>query len=640
MARFTGLAVVVLSIVSGMLTPGPVWAGGDFGKIPDSVWSLTAPLDCKDANALILFDRCTLTVSLDGIEIIRHRRLKALNKAGVDAIGTASIAYNEEDKLKDFEAFTYSPAGAKTKVDKKSIGKQEVGGSKLQTFSFPAVDSGCVVEYRYRHLNTRFGVLDPWYFSNSKYTLLSHLTLILHPGFTYNTAVTNLSPLESTAKETEIPNPNNFLAPLKAFTWEKKSIRPISDEPYTGAVANYLAAIHCQIVSYKSAYVDLTFVDSWTDLGKALQRQFDAYAKGGKPEEEAARVVGDATTSVEKAYKLYNYVAAGFKAKADQAGERMTNETQEGLLKSRSGTPEEKNFWLCQLCKAAGLQAWPVLIATRDTRRINPQICQLGQFDHLITFVQFDSGYVFMDATSQYCPYGMLPPKSRANLGFLIDGEKSEIIRINLPDIRSYRFDATCITIEENGLTRCSTVCQFTGLYGAQYGRYFDEGEPAKIVKEDFVDKLDEGATIDTFSYESDSTGNFRLMFVYDSPNLARSLDSLLIVKFTAFSFRDNPFTASRRQFPIDFDFPRTIHTLMQIRSAKPLTVVALPPTAKEEIDGAVFTCLGQLKDSVVTVESKIRLTKALYAPTEYQQVKTFFDAVARTQQEEVKLLW
>ncbi|MEP0828868.1 MAG: DUF3857 domain-containing protein, partial [bacterium] len=164
----------------------------NWGKVTPEEWSLTPPPDYPEANAVIVFDKGTMKVTNEVIKLSRHVRMKVFNKAGADEIGSIDIPFSDDDRLSDLDAQTITPDGKKHQVNKKDIHTKTYGTSKARTFSFPVLDSGCVVEYRYTISNQTYYRLDPWYFQSDLFTLRSEFVLILGPGFTYSSATMNM----------------------------------------------------------------------------------------------------------------------------------------------------------------------------------------------------------------------------------------------------------------------------------------------------------------------------------------------------------------------------------------------------------------------------------------------------------------
>jgi transglutaminase-like putative cysteine protease len=638
--KFTRLAV--LSLLTAILisaVPSTTFSGSLWGKVSDAEWQQGPPASYPDANAAVLFDVCTLSVSIDQIEMTHHVRYKLFNSKGAKEVGEISISYDKDDSFKEFRAQTITPNGKTIKVDGKDVHVKTVGDWRTTVFAFPSADSGCIVEYSYRDVNRRYAYIDPWYFQSGTYTFKSSYTLVLGPGFSYVTAFSNMPAADRVGVQGELTNASNFALRLKTFTWSRHDLLPVVDEPFMGATTDFLSSLNSQLVSLVDQYNNIHFIKNWQDLGIEYQKWLDGYNSGGDLDEIIAKATAGATTPEEKAQRLYEYVAANITTRRGSSAGVKDNESLGDICRSGSGDGEDKNLLLCALLNKIGAKAWPVLISTRDHRRFNPEIYQVQQFNYKLVFAQFDSSVVFMDAVSKYCPFGMLPPNKLVDGGFLIDGKNSQLVKVLRNEPKTYRLDLTDVNIDSTGLARCSTSCSFGGYYAPTYGELHEETTPEDFVKKYFISKIDENGELISNQFAVDSLGRCRLDAVYTLKNLVRQLDNNLILKPISYRFRENPFTKEKRYFPIDFEFAQTYHNVMAIHSDRPVLSATLPPDVNVQIDGASFRWAAVFENGVVRVDAKLVLTKPIYPPSQYADIKQLFESMAKAQQSEIVLV-
>ncbi len=625
-------AFLVVSLSSSTLAE----SGPKFGKITDAEWQLSFPADYPEANAVVIFDRCSLMVSPDLIEIERHVRMKILRSAGATEIGDVNVYYQDGDRIKDLKAQTINPNGTVTKVAGKDIFDKVVGDWKAKTFSFPVTDSGCIVEYFYRNLNERFEYLEPWYFQSEIYTCNSRYALTLYPGFTYSSSHSNVPVAERDPIVTEILQAGGYFTKLKTFAWERHNLLPVVDEPFMGVKFDYFSSMQYQLVSFSEPGTSMVhyFIKDWKNMGVEYGKGLDDYALGAKLKPILEQLHLETLTPLEKTKAIYEYVTANYAVKDD--GMYAYAKLSE-VIKEAAGTSTEKNVLLVELLKAAGVKSWPVLISTRDQRRFNPEVCHLQQFNRIICYTQIDdSSGIYMDATTKYCPFGMLPPNCLVEGGFLIDGEQSLLVRILTNEQRTYRLDVTHMFIDSLGAARCSSLCSFTGYAASNYGRWSEQQTLEDFVDDYFLDKVSENTSVVSQSFTVDSTGRFAVSFVYTVPDYARALDNNLVVTPVSYRFRESPFEREKRFYPIDFDFPQTYHNMVVIHSDKPISSATLPQAVTSSAPGLSYKRSAQFADGTVMLDAKLTITKALIEPELYPQVKKLFEDVAHASHDEV----
>lgn len=626
-----------MSIVTIFIAISPLLIqAGDtgWGKVSPAERNMGALADFPEANAIVLHDICTLTVRFSGIEITRWERMKLLSKAGADEIGDVGFLCNDDDKIKDLKAQTITPDGKIIKLTSKDFFTKTVGGKRYRTFAFPGLDSGCIVEFKYRNLNARFWDLDPWYFQSDIYTLKSSFTLVIGPGFTYGSSWSNLPLAKRESRDGQMPNMEDPRFPYKTFTWDMENLEPVTEEPYMSARTDYLKAVYLQLVSYRTT----NFIRNWQDLGKEFQDYIDGYARGGGLDEIAAQVTQEVTDPMGRAKALYDHVAREIQTKSG-TGQWFVNDDLSALRKTGTGTGEEKNVLLTELLKKAGLKAWPVLISTRGYRKFNPEIYQLHQFNYLISFVQFDSSVMYLDASNKYCPFGMLPPNCLVEAGFLIDGKNSQLVKILRTEPRTYRLDLTNMHVDSTGTVTCSTLSSLSGYFAPEYGASAEEKAGNDFVKEYFLDRLGVPFTLDTVEVTLDSAGKCLVMAKYSLPDYTCLLDSVLTIKPVSFRYRTTPFPKERRSIPVDFNYPFTYHNVVTITSDRPISSAVLPPDTTFQIDGATYRRASQFTDGQVMIDSRLVVTTPTFSPLVYPGVRRLFEFIAQAQNEGAALV-
>lgn len=630
--------VVGLALVCGLCLISSNACASKWGKVADDEWQMGKPADLPEAGAAVIFDRCSLFVSLGGVTVERHVRMKVFNKAGAAEIGDIDVSCDEGDKIKDLKAQTILPDGKTVKVDNKDIHTKTLAGDRIQSFAFPALDSGCIAEYRYTRLSDNLWFLRPWYFQWNIYVMESQFTLILAPGFTYTSSLSrsvngSADPVEGVYPWLDDPTLHQMTS-----TWTQRNLRPIKKEPYMGLPEDYSATLRCQLVSYIKGADKFEYIKDWSDVGQELQEMVNRYAHGGDLGGLAARLTAGGTTQNDKLRRIYNYVSDSIKDQHDLVGRWYTNSNLGKLLDAKSGTGFEKNALVFALAREAGIPAQPLFISTRDHLRFDPLICHLLQFNHMIVFAQPDSTTMLMDATSRYCPYSMLPPNSLVDAGLLVDGKDSKVIKVGRTNPGTIRVDSTTMTIDSAGTTNCSTTCIMTGYFAPQYGEWSDEHKPGEFLKEHFLDLVDRQAAVDSQSCRLDSAGYFVVTATYSLPNAVRNLDNNLVVKPPIFLLNANPFESLRRSFPVDFNFPFTYHNIVRVSNARKITSSTLPANVSLAIRGVGYDRQSSIKDGMVVIDSKLTVSEPIFAPGQYKQLRELFEQIGQAQAEELVL--
>lgn len=594
------------------------------------------PIDYPEANAVIIFDNAEMEVNTNFrgyyVETVYHVRMKVLTPAGVDEVGDREFEYRKSDKLKDFKAHTVLPGGKKYKVEKDAIFEKETGSFKVQTFSFPNVVPGCIVEYTYKVKSKSAYFLKPWYFQNEIYTVKSQFSVSLWPGYSYDVSYNSVPRDRQNPAVEEHPDPerNGPIRMIKTFTWTLENLYPIKDEPYMSCENDYRSSIRFQIISYTNPYGGKTYyVKNWRDVAVEDAKFLDEYCnQNNEVRELAERLTTGLTTDEEKSRALFSYVRDSIKT-TDGTGVWFEHDNMKKMFETGFETREGKNQLLCELHRAVGIKSWPVMVSTRSKGKFDPKFVSDQQFNTQVTFVQLGQTWQFLDAASTYIPYGILSPDCLTDGGLLVDFENPDLVRITIQPTGSYRTDMSRVYIDTTGAVTCSTNSEFGGYYAAEYSTRFDEKTPEEFIETYYSDRLDCSHTLGDSRCHLDDSNHFVVNLDFTSDDMVRMLDNNVQISPVKFAFRDNPFESETRVFPVDFIYPFVYHNQNEFFFASEPGEVVFPENIDKYIEGASFHRQSVMTDSSLIVITQLKITTPEFAPFKYSQVRGFFEEYA-----------
>jgi hypothetical protein len=166
--------------------------------------------------------------------------------------------------------------------------------------------------------------------------------------------------------------------------------------------------------------VQVTTFASWEEVGAwyqslqreslvvtpAIQAKATALTKGLTSDEDKVRVIfNDVALHI-------HYVGLSFGIG------RYQPHPADDVLSNEYGDCKDKHTLLASLLKAAGFEAWPVLIPS--SRELDPGIPSPAQFDHVITAVPLAGKLLWMDSTAETASIGLLLSPVRDKLGLAI----------------------------------------------------------------------------------------------------------------------------------------------------------------------------------------------------------------------------
>ena len=617
-----------------------------YGDVKDVDRKLGAPTQYPEANAVIVFDCVEIKITADEIERKYHCRTKVLTQAGVEEAGEASFHFDDDyDKIRDFKAQTITPDGKKHKVEKDAIFDKQSGWRRERTFAFPAVTVGSILEYEYTIGSERFYYLAPWYFQNRFYTMESICSVELPNGFTYDAKCYNVPYRQQKPTVTERLDINRVNvagaeATIKTYTWTVTDIMPAVNEPYMMALDDFRSNLKFKLVSYEHGHYKKSFVETWEELGSEfLDGYKDYFDSNNRIKTLAAKLTANCQNESEKSLALYEHVTNDYHTSFEYNDRYMQNERMSRLLDTRTGTAEEKNVLLVSLHQAAGLEAHAVLLGTRDRRRLDAGAPDFRQFNYLVAYVQFSDHFEFLDASSRYIPYGLIPPDCLAEGGLLLDADTSTLVKIMPRDTKSERHDVTRLAVHSDGSVTAALTCDFAGYNASGAARRFERVDPEEYVKDNYLEPLGVQYNLDSLTTALASDSNFAVNVTFTSDDLAQVLDENVMLKTVSYAYRENPFQRAQRSFPIDFNYPFVYENRIDITSELPVNRYVLPSDTTINLGDAFLKRTSRVSDSLATIEWHLIIRQPEFATSKYDDLRALFAQLALWGNEDMVLV-
>lgn len=112
----------------------------------------------------------------------------------------------------------------------------------------------------------------------------------------------------------------------------------------------------------------------------------------------------------------------------------------------------------------------------------------------------------------------------------------------------------------------------------------------------------------------------------------ADEVGDLIYLNATIIPFlSDNPFKSAVRNYPVEFDLPRTYNILGSIRLPEGYVVEELPRAASFNAFGGDIACFYMIRaaDGVLQFNMRFTQKRIIFLPEEYADLQAMFGAVA-----------
>jgi tetratricopeptide (TPR) repeat protein len=154
--------------------------------------------------------------------------------------------------------------------------------------------------------------------------------------------------------------------------------------------------------------IQLTTFKDWQQVARwYAQLQAERVTVNDEVRKKADELTKGAATPLEKAHRLYDFVAKDIRYVSLSFGVgRYQPHAASEVLQGSYGDCKDKHTLLAALLRAAGIQSYPVLIGSEH--KLDEDVPSPGQFDHVITAALLGKDLVWLDATAEVAPFGLI----------------------------------------------------------------------------------------------------------------------------------------------------------------------------------------------------------------------------------------
>ena len=422
--------LILLAICSFILTANAQQPVSAFGTVSKAELESRKSLLDEKAEAEVVFDVADIELTFyDGLlEVLvkKHERIKIFNDKGLDEanIKLRYLTRNNMELISKLEAQTYNLDNngniVVTKLDKKSVYDKKINNRiSNQLFTMPDVKAGSIIEYKYV-VKRRVPFLSDWYFQKNIPVRYSSLRFNYPEEFMFNPVFHTSLPYSYDTKKIGLRSEQ---------TLTMKDVPAFREEPYVSCEEDYLEKVSFNLNGYYSATVRINLIATWPKMIKALMEDedFGYQLKKNIPRtKELDDQLKLISNPVDKMVAVHRFV------KKNMIWDGYTSIWATDGVKyawdKKKGNSGEINLILVNLLKDAGLQAYPVLLSTRDNGRVNTTNADLDQFNTVMAYVKIDGKEYFLDGTDQQTPSHLIPKQIMYSEGLVIskvDFEKS-----------------------------------------------------------------------------------------------------------------------------------------------------------------------------------------------------------------------
>jgi len=439
-----------------------------------------------------------------------------------------------------------------------------------------------------------------------------------------------------------------FLSPMGRglrHRWTMRNVPALRTEPFMTAPSDFISQISFQIAAvHVPGWGNENLLRSWRNLTTMLVGSDGYYTaalqKDGGVREQAQAVVAAVTTPAERVRALYDFVRRTVVFDGEM-GIDVTRGNAD-VLRDRRGSSAETNLLLVGLLRAAGFDAHPALLSTRDHGRPLPLHPLLDQFNDLVAYVTVDGQGQLLDATDPMRPATLLPSYSLNGQAWVARGVEGTWVPIVARGAARRAINVTA-TLGLDG-TLAGTVTTSDADYAALSLRRAlrDMTDEVTFVRDKVLDGLD-GLTLTSPTIHDRDVAEkpFTVEAAFSMAGYAQQVGDLLYVMPVAFGrIGENPLHRPTRTFPVDLGHGRDRAYVLDLTLPEGYVLAETPPNRTVQLSsgGASYTRAVRAEGNRVQIRMRFNVTKAVFEPQHYVSLRQFWSDVVALETEPLVL--
>lgn len=613
-----------------------------------AAWQQPAPEELKmtsepsapNADAIFLY-REDVTDNKNHMEAI-YVRLKILRDEG-KKYADVEINGSRDLQITDVQGRTIHSDGTiipfTGKPYEKLIVKTKTLQYKAKVFSLPEVETGSILEYRYKLRYEDNRLFSPeWDVQHSLFVRKAHFHYIPTDQLVIS-HVDKGSVTSSIAYSQLLPKGSKVVENRGEFDLAVENVPALPREEYEPPMQAFAYRVRFYYTSKRSAE------EFWNSYGKSWSHDIDKFASPSPAISDAAKeLTSGATTQDEKLTKLYDAVMKLDNTRYSREHSDDENRA-EGVKHIRSaadvlalkrGSPDDLAMLFLALARAAGFHAEAMAVVNRDSDFFEQNYLDGDQFNDLIILVTVDGKERAFDPGERYATYGTLHWKHS-----LAGGIRQQDGHTAIANSPSLGYKDTIVqriaelTLAPDGAITGSATIICTGQRAMRWRQKALEGDEVAL-KKDFDDQLQTelppGLIVQTDHFLGLSDENSNLMArMTVTGSLGTATGKRIFLPLSIFSAGSrDPFTSSHREEPIDLQYPFLEKDQVTLHLPAGFQVESVPSDARVDLpQNAVYLSHAKADGQTVTYTRSYVLANMLYDAKEYDKLKGFFDDVS-----------
>lgn len=542
------------------------------GKVTNYEMTMESYENDKEAEALVIYELGDYRFITDDnrgflLKMTKRTKVKILKQAGIK-YATFEIPYYTGDRdwesIESIKATTYNAEVGKlikANLENKNIFEEKVSDKiRVKKVTLPDVREGSVIEMEYTIVTPYYFNMRPWDFQKKIPVVYSKLQYRAIPYYEYTYIVKGANKFDEV---NSVVNPTKIrFGQLEyqemIYDFGMKNLPAFRDEEFITSDKDYMVSLNFQMSKlHNPRGGSREIITTWPAMCDDFLKD-DSFGKYIKNvEKESKKILPtlniEGKTPVEQIEAITEYVKTNYNWNGFYG--KYANEKLSDFIKKQTGNVANLNLFLVGLYKAAGLEAYPVVLSTRKNGMISQSHPFQQFFNYVIAQVRVGDKVYHTDATEPLLYYNVLPERCLNVRGLVVKPKAEEWINVVQGNLALTQKDFVLnILPEEN---KAQVQIQYSSIgQNAYHFRSIYMGKAENIEK--YLKERNNIEVKDGVEIGENNKLNRPFVFSFNSEvSVENSSDKLFIHPFCNLSISDNMFKQTSRALTIDIMYLR-----------------------------------------------------------------------------------
>lgn len=378
--------------------------------------------------------------------------------------------------------------------------------------------------------------------------------------------------------------------------------------------------------------------DYWKSAGKSWNKSVESFLDRKKGIVEAVnQLVAASDTPEIKIQKIYSAVSQMENQSFANPSSAAPSAGAEDVLQKRSGTHDELNRLFVAMVRAAGLPGTMMWVPDRGRATFDPSFMSTDQLDAEVAIVQLGGQDVFLDPGTKFCPYGVFNWHYAGSRGLRQSGNGITTLADSpAPTYKQANIQRVArLQLTDKGTMEGTLAVGFSGqeaMVRRQQAANLDANARKKFMEDEIASWLPVGAQVTlTNTPEWDKTEGMLVGKFKVAGPLATNNGQHWVLPVHVFEANEKPLLlSSQRVTPVYFDYASRQVDNVHIVLPANVELEKLPPNEQAKTDYALYSTEQKREGTNgIAIYRDFALNGVLFVPTEYKELKDFYDKVA-----------